>query len=211
MGSGPTTRYDFGLEDVEAALTIQYLARDARMPVPPPYTSHALQLNQWIVGKDQYEGDQKQVVSGGWGLGRGVCSNCRVDETEAVCWWTDPVVKTVLGLNRRLCYACGVFKYNNLVDRPVNIGRQVLRNLAPPLSTSDRPIQTQPCPNKHSRPPLQTVGTLHPNIPYTDNMASYRIPIKPYSKVQGGWYDQGLTGQGELWQPEIQHNSWVPS
>jgi hypothetical protein len=83
MGAGPTTRYDFGLEDVEAALTIQYLARDARMPVPPPYTSHALQqLNQWIVGADRYEGDQKQGVSGGWGLGRGVCSNCRVDEVS---------------------------------------------------------------------------------------------------------------------------------
>jgi hypothetical protein len=83
--SGPATRYDFGLEDVEAALTIQYLARDARMPVPPPYTStsHALQqLNQWIVGADRYDGDQKQGVSGGWGLGRGVCSNCRVDEVS---------------------------------------------------------------------------------------------------------------------------------
>jgi hypothetical protein len=82
MEAGPTTRYDFGLEDVEAALTIQYLARDARMPVPPPYTSHALQPNQWSVGTDRYEGDQKQGVTGGWGLGRAVCSNCRVDEVS---------------------------------------------------------------------------------------------------------------------------------
>jgi hypothetical protein len=79
IGAGPTARYDFGLEDVEAALTIQYLARDARMPVPP-YTSHALQPNQWSVGTDRYEGDQKQGASGGWGLGRAVCSNCWVDE-----------------------------------------------------------------------------------------------------------------------------------
>jgi hypothetical protein len=82
MGAGPTTRYDFGLEDVEAALTIQYLARDARMPVPPPYTSHGLQPNRWSVGTDRYEGDQKQGDSGGWGLGRAICSNCWVDEVS---------------------------------------------------------------------------------------------------------------------------------
>lgn len=133
------------------------------------------------------------------------------------------------------CRLCRGQKYNNLVDRPVNIYRQVLRNIVTPLSTSDRPIQTQPCPNHHSQAPLRTVGPPHPNIPYTNNMgtvpsnplireivdcsdrlyifppASYGIPIKPYSKVQGGWYDRGLTGQGEIWQPEIPHISWVPS
>lgn len=128
-------------------------------------------------------------------------------------------------------------KYNNLVDRPVGLGKQVSWNPAPPLSTSDRPVQIQPRPSNHSRAPLRTVGPPHPNIPYTNNTgtvpsnppireiidcsdwlyifppASYGVPIKPYSayRAQGGWYDRDLTGPGEVWKPEIQHVGWVPS
>lgn len=81
-GAGPPTRHDFGLEDVEAALTIQYLARDARMPGPFPYTNNTLQAEQLSIRPEGYEGDRKQVVPGGWALGRAVCSNCRVDEVN---------------------------------------------------------------------------------------------------------------------------------
>jgi len=69
------------------------------------------------------------LLKQGLSLARGECSNCRVNEvsfsqsgsksawltelilvqTQAKFWWTDPVVKSELGLDRRLCHACGIY------------------------------------------------------------------------------------------------------
>lgn len=82
-------RSSLGLEDVEAALTIQYLARDAEL-------GRSRHAQHQVVEMPDDGGEERSFGAGGddamevdklrgsWGLGRGECSNCRVDEVSPI-------------------------------------------------------------------------------------------------------------------------------
>lgn len=128
-------RDDITLEDVEVCLVLQNIRRDEQLlqqeRANPGSAGHIGKFRDRENEKAYDEGAIAEAAEtqpvGGKGakngvvrpLKQGTCNNCGITEKTAVMWRSDAIITKDLGLKRRLCNRCGLYKQTNGCDRPI--------------------------------------------------------------------------------------------